>query len=60
MLVGVDRSWAFITSASVPAPIARQGEKARPAKNRRMHSVQIFCENPEPSVNSAARGAEIT
>ena len=60
MLVGVDRSWALITSASVPAPIARQGEKARPAKNRRMHSDQIFCENPEPSVNSAARGAEIT
>jgi len=30
------------TSARVPAPIARVGEYARPAKKRRMQSDQIF------------------
>lgn len=47
-----------MTSATVPPPMARHGEKASPAKKRRMHRVHIFCENPAPMVKSAAMGAE--
>lgn len=46
-------------SATVPAPTANAGENIIPAKNRRIHNVQIFCENPAPMVKSAPRGGEI-
>jgi hypothetical protein len=42
----------------VPAPIAKAGEKDIPEKNRRMHNVHIFCENPVPKVNNAAIGTD--
>lgn len=45
-------------SAIVPAPIARAGENVIPAKKRRMHRVQMFCEKPAPTVKIAPRGAD--
>lgn len=49
---------ALLTSEIVPAPIESEGEKVSPAKKRKMHSVQIFCEKPAPIVNSAPMGIE--
>jgi hypothetical protein len=39
--------------------MARAGEKESPAKNRRIHNVQIFWEKPAPIVKIAPMGAEI-
>ena len=49
---------ALLTSAIDPAPIASAGENVSPAKKRRMHRVQIFCERPAPTVKRAPIGVE--
>jgi hypothetical protein len=56
--VGVALLSALLTSAIVPAPIERAGEKASPAKKRRIHSVQMFWEQPAPTVKSIPIGME--
>ena len=58
MVMGVALPSALVTSATVPAPMASAGENASPAKNRRMHNVQIFFDKPLPMVKRAPIGVE--
>ena len=57
-VLGAARHSTLLTSAIEPAPTANTGENASPAKNRSIHSVQIFCEKPAPMVKRAAMGVE--
>jgi hypothetical protein len=50
---------ALFVSATVPAPMESAGEKARPAKNLKMHNVQMFWANPDPIVKSAPMGRDV-
>ena len=52
------RFFVVTTSALDPAPIESAGENVRPAKNRRMQRVQMFWENPAPSVKIAPSGVD--
>ena len=56
--LGTALSLGACVSAMVPAPIARAGENVIPAKNRRIHNVQMFWEKPAPTVKIAPRGAD--
>lgn len=49
----------FVTSPTLPVPIASEGLKDKPARNRNMMSDQMLGAKPEPIVKTAASGVEI-
>jgi hypothetical protein len=53
------RSEGGVVSAIVPAPMARDGEKNMPARNRKIARAAKLGAKPAPKVNKAARGGDI-